>query len=138
MERLTSGDASPRFLTLSSRILRVSITSGKERSLARQAPYMTARKLLWITRFSIIPVLLFYPIACLGLAGLIVGWPKGDNFPNAGFLALLLVITTAFPLARRTLFARADRLPQAKRVLLGLLIFDLSMFLLGHFLKALR
>ena len=99
---------------------------------------MTGRQQLWITRVSSIPALLFYPIACLGLAGLIVGWPKGDNFPTAGFLALLLVITTAFPLARRTLFASADRLPHAKRVLLGLLIFDLSMFLIGHFLKALR
>ena len=93
---------------------------------------MTARLELWLIRLASIPVLLYFPFACIGLAGLIVGWPKGDNFPTAGFLGMFMALATAVPLARSTVFARADQLARAKKVLLGLVMFDIGIMALGH------
>jgi hypothetical protein len=96
---------------------------------------MTTHQQLWLTRLASIPALLFLPIACTVMAGLIIGWPKGDNFPTAVFLGFIIAFIAAFPLARRTVFARSDRLIQAKRVLLGILAFDVLLFILGHVIK---
>ncbi len=96
---------------------------------------MTARRQIWIIRLGSIPGLLFLPIACAVMVGLIVGWPKGDNFPTAVFFGFVVAFIAAFPLARRTTFARFDHLTEAKRALLGLLAFDLLLFLLGHVVK---
>ena len=66
---------------------------------------------------------------------MIIGWPKGDNFPTAVFLGFIIALIAAFPLARRTVFARFDRLAEAKRVLLGVLAFEILLFVLGHVIK---
>jgi hypothetical protein len=96
---------------------------------------MTAQQQLWLTRIASVPALLFLPIACTGWCGLIIGWPKGDNFPTAVFLGFIIALVVAFPLARRTLFARLDHLPQAQRVLLGVLAFEILPFVLLRVVK---
>jgi hypothetical protein len=96
---------------------------------------MTAHQQLWLTRLASIPALLFLPMPCTIMVALIVGWPKGDNFPTPVFLGFIIALIAVFPLARRTAFARLDRLVQAKRVLLGVLAFDALLFILGHVIK---
>ena len=96
---------------------------------------MTARRQLWIVRLVSVPALLFLPISCIVVATLIVGVPKGDSIPTAAFLGLIAALAVVFPLSRRTVFACIDRLPVAKRVLYGLLAFDIVPLLFGHVLK---
>ena len=49
-----------------------------------------------------------------------------------------MAVIAAFPLARRTVFARSARLAQAKRVLLGIVAFDILLFVPGHVPKYLN
>ena len=98
---------------------------------------MTEHTKLWIVRVATVPALLLLPLSCGFLATFIVGVPKGDNFPTAAFLGFCLALVAAFPIARRTIFARVERLRLARRVLLGLVAFDVLPFALGFVVKSL-
>ena len=96
---------------------------------------MTERTQLWIMRVASVLALVLLPLACTIMAVLVVGAPKGDNFPTAAFLGFGLALVASFPIARRTIFARVDRLGLARRVLLGLVAFDILPFVLGFVVK---
>ncbi len=85
---------------------------------------MTLRQNMWLIRIASIPALLFLPFACTLIAGCVFGWPEGDNFPTAVFFGFIAALVLAFPLSRRTTFARLEQFTKAKRVLIGLTAFD--------------
>jgi hypothetical protein len=93
---------------------------------------MTQHRQLWLVRLMSIPLLLLLPIMCIAVAAITIGFPRGDSFPTATFVGLLAALIAVVPIARRTLFASAERLAQAKRMLAVLALGYVLVFVLGH------
>ena len=92
---------------------------------------MTDTASLWFARIASIPVLLFLPVVCTASGHIIGRDHEGDSFPMGAFLGLLLGLSTAVVLSRRTLFAGRDTSPSRRfRTLAFIAVFELAAWVL--------